>query len=302
MSRVQWRHFQLNHQDKSFLKPSRKPRAFLKWAGGKASIAEKICRRLPKGKLLVEPFVGAGSIFLRSNYDQYILNDINPDLINLFQSVANDVDRYIEDTSKYFDGEHNNKETYYNIREQFNQSKDPYERSVLFLYLNRFCYNGLCRYNSKGIFNVPFGRYKRPYFPEAELRYFAKKAQKATFTCVDFEEVFQNLPDDAIVYCDPPYAPISPTASFTSYAKDGFSFEQQEKLAHVSAMAALQRRIPVMISNHDTPFTRDIYQDARLVFLKAARNISQKKDKRKKTKELLAIYYPDGINKPTAKK
>lgn len=270
---------------------SRKPRAFLKWAGGKASLADTICKHLPKGELLVEPFVGAGSIFLRSDYDSYILNDINPDLINLYKTVAANVDSYIQDAKVFFDGQHNNKDTYYGLRDEFNQSSDMFTRSVIFLYLNRFGYNGLCRYNSKGIYNVPFGRYVKPYFPERELLFFAEKAQKATFTCTDFESVFADLPKEAIVYCDPPYVPISATAQFTTYAKGGFLQEQQEKLAELSETAFEHKQIPVMISNHDTKFTRNIYKEAKLVSLKASRNISQNKHKRKKTKELLAIYH-----------
>ncbi len=235
--------------------------------------------------------MGAGSIFLRSEYDAYVLNDINPDLINLFETVASNVDRYIAEARTYFEGKHNNEDTYYGLREEFNQSNDPFTRSVIFLYLNRFGYNGLCRYNSKGIYNVPFGRYVKPYFPEHELMFFAEKAQKAQFTCVDFESVFADLPSNAVVYCDPPYVPISTTAQFTSYAKDGFLQDQQERLAKLAVETAEHKKISVMISNHDTKFTRDIYKEAKLVSLKASRNISQNKDNRKKTKELLAIFH-----------
>ena len=238
--------------------------------------------------------MGAGSIFLRSDFDEYILNDINPDLINLFKCVQKDVDRYIEEAKRFFDGSHNNADIYYGIRDEFNQSVDTFTRSVLFLYLNRFGYNGLCRYNSSGGYNVPFGRYEKPYFPERELRFFAEKAQRATFTCLDFEKVFDGLSaekaKDTIVYCDPPYAPISETAYFTSYAKGGFQAEQQEKLAQVSAKTAAEKAIPVVISNHDTPFTRKIYKGSKLVKFHASRSISQDKANRKKTKELLAIY------------
>ena len=144
------------------MKSSLKPRAFLKWAGGKASLASLICEHLPEGRTLVEPFVGAGSIFLRSQYERYVLNDINPDLINLFLCVQRDVDSYIESVRPYFDGSCNNPDSYYAIRNEFNQTRDVYTRSVLFLYLNRFGYNGLCRYNSSGGYNVPFGRYVKP--------------------------------------------------------------------------------------------------------------------------------------------
>lgn len=244
---------------------------------------------------MVEPFVGAGSIFLRSHFDEYILNDINPDLINLFQCVKQDVETYIKESQRFFNGNYNNANDYYALRDEFNQSSDHFTRSILFLYLNRFGYNGLCRYNSSGGYNVPFGRYDKPYFPERELRFFAEKAQKATFTCTDFEQVFADLKpgdDSVVVYCDPPYAPISETAYFTSYAKGGFQAEQQEKLAQLSAQTAQEKSIPVVISNHDTTFTRKIYKGAKLAKFHASRSISQDKSNRKKTKELLAIYHP----------
>ncbi len=120
------------------------------------------------------------------------------------------------------------------MRQLFNQTTDPYQRSLLFLFLNRHCYNGLCRYNQSGFFNVPFGKYKKPYFPEAELEAFAEKAKKATFVCMDYQQLFAQLPAEAAVYCDPPYVPLSKTASFTSYAKNSFNLDDQADLANLS--------------------------------------------------------------------
>jgi DNA adenine methylase len=187
--------------------------------------------------------------------------------------------------------ESNNQEArYYQIREQFNLSQDAYERSILFLYLNRHGYNGLCRYNSKGKFNVPFGRYKQPYFPEKELNFFAEKSQSATFTCDSFEKTFARARKGTVIYCDPPYAPISKTAMFNAYAKGGFTLDSQIKLALLAQKAGHHRKIPVLISNHDTDFTRQIYQDADLTELQVSRFISQNGSNRKKVGELLALY------------
>jgi DNA adenine methylase len=267
-----------------------KHRAFLKWAGGKYGIVEQIASRLPQASTLVEPFVGAGSVFLNTDYKHYILNDINTDLISLYRILQSDSERYIAAARPFFTAEFNQAEKYYTLRQQFNQSTDSFERAVLFLYLNRFGYNGLCRYNKSGIFNVPFGRYKKPYFPEKEIQHFAQKAQTAEFTCVSFEECMNSVPESATVYCDPPYAPISATAYFTSYAKNGFNLEYQTRLAIAAKTLRAEQGNRVLISNHDTPFTREIYQGADIKTLQVARFISTNGQTRTKVSELLALY------------
>lgn len=166
----------------------KKNRAFLKWAGGKYPLLDDIKRHLPKGECLVEPFVGAGSVFLNTDFSRYILADINSDLISLYNIVKMRTDEYVQAARELFVPETNCAEVYYQFREEFNKSQDPFRRAVLFLYLNRYGYNGLCRYNLRGEFNVPFGRYKKPYFPEAELYHFAEKAQNAFFYCESYAD------------------------------------------------------------------------------------------------------------------
>lgn len=267
-----------------------KQRAFLKWAGGKFRLTDEISRQLPKKACLVEPFVGAGSVFLNTDFDRYILADVNPDLINLFNTVKSDVENYIIHAQRLFTHPQANTREFYNTqRDKFNRSKDIFTRSVIFLYLNRFGFNGLCRYNKKQQYNVPFGRYKKHYFPENELRFFAEKAQKATFICADFHQTFDYLEqhqDDYAVYCDPPYAPIQQESNFTAYAGGGFSLEQQQALAN----RAKNAKLPVLISNHDTAFTRQIYQGAKLHTLKVQRSIGKSAQSRVKIDELLALF------------
>lgn len=270
-----------------------KHRAFLKWAGGKYRLIDQISQHLPQKACLIEPFVGAGSVFLNTEFERYLLADINPDLISLFNVVKNDVERYIKHTRRLFlDKQANTPQFYYQQRQRFNQSNDLFERAVLFLYLNRFGFNGLCRYNQKREYNVPFGDYRSHYFPEKELRFFAEKAQRATFICADFEQVFQialDKQDEYVIYCDPPYAPLEQQSNFTQYAGGGFSLTQQQLLAdYAEQLQAVN--IPVIISNHDTPFTRDIYHKAIIQPLKVQRSIAQKSDSRIKVNELLAIF------------
>jgi DNA adenine methylase len=268
----------------------KKNRAFLKWAGGKYSLIEDITAKLPQAKKLIEPFVGAGSVFLNTDYSKYLLNDINADLINLYNIVKHQSTDYIMDSAKLFSPAYNEEQRYYQIRQAFNDSEDIYERAVYFLYLNRHGYNGLCRYNNSGKFNVPFGRYKAPYFPEKEILYFAEKSQLATFTCDSFEKVFARARKDSVIYCDPPYAPISKTAMFNSYAAGGFTLDNQIKLAQLARRTGYKRNIPVLVSNHDTEFTRDIYQGADVTELQVNRFISQNGSNRIKVAELLALF------------
>ncbi|WP_199911648.1 Dam family site-specific DNA-(adenine-N6)-methyltransferase [Dongshaea marina] len=268
----------------------KKVRAFLKWAGGKHSLIEAIHQHLPQGERLVEPFVGAGSVFLNTDYQRYLLADVNQDLIALYQIVQQESERYIADAKSLFVPKNNDKQRYYQFREKFNKSKDPYLRSLLFLYLNRHGFNGLCRYNKKGIFNVPFGSYSKPYFPEAELNFFAEKSQRAEFVCCSYDETFAKVQGNDVVYCDPPYAPLSTTACFTTYASYGFSLDDQAVLARLARHTAREKGIPVLISNHDIPLTRELYRGANLGSIQVKRSISRNGNQRKKVDELLALY------------
>ncbi|WP_114767324.1 Dam family site-specific DNA-(adenine-N6)-methyltransferase [Vibrio rhodolitus] len=271
----------------------KKQRAFLKWAGGKYGLVEDIQRHLPEARKLVEPFVGAGSVFLNTDYEQYLLADINPDLINLYNLLKESPEEYISEAKRWFVAENNRKEVYLDIRAEFNQTDNVMYRSLAFLYMNRFGFNGLCRYNKKGGFNVPFGSYKKPYFPEKELEFFAEKAKKATFVCEGYQETFKRARKGSVVYCDPPYAPLSTTANFTSYAGNGFSLDDQAALADIAETTAKQRGIPVLISNHDTTLTRRLYHGAELNVVKVKRTISRNGAGRNKVDELLALFKPN---------
>ncbi|AKJ40903.1 adenine-specific DNA-methyltransferase [Pragia fontium] len=270
----------------------KKKRSFLKWAGGKYPLVNEIREHLPKGERLIEPFVGAGSVFLNTDYEEYILADINSDLINLYDIVKQCPDRVVQDARELFSEEYNQEPVYYQLRTEFNQSRDRYRRALLFLYLNRHCYNGLCRYNLSGEFNVPFGRYKKPYFPEAELYCFAEKAQRATFFCENYEQTMMKATQGAVVYCDPPYAPLSATANFTAYHTNNFNVDDQRRLALLAQDIVESAGVPVLISNHDTELTREWYSSAELVVVRGRRTISRNVMGRTKVDELLALYRP----------
>lgn len=267
-------------------------RSPLKWPGGKKRVLKYLRDFIPADNCqrLVEPFVGGGSVFLNLEFDEYLLCDVNKDLISFFRIVQTSASQFIRDARKLFTQEHNCPEKYYFHREQFNTSDDEYHKALLFLYLNRHGYNGLCRYNAKGAYNVPFGRYSNPYFPEAELKLLAEKASRATFILGDFELAFSQLRSGDVVYCDPPYSPINRTANFTAYSGNNFGDEDQQRLVD-KALSVSQLGVSTVISNHYVEFTKALYEDAdELSVFSVQRSISQIGHNRKKVDEVLALY------------
>jgi DNA adenine methylase len=270
--------------------PVTKTRPFLKWAGNKYRIIDRVRNQLPPGKRLIEPFAGSGAVFLNTHYDHYLLTDTNPDLIHLFNFIKDEGDKFIRYARRLFTDNNNNEKEYYLKRDKLNHSNNLRQRAALFIYLNRHGYNGLCRYNASGGFNVPFGRYVRPYFPEKEMHKFHIKAQRAEFQIASFESAFSQAKTGDVIYCDPPYVPLSESASFTSYSAGGFSLEQQQQLAEMSKCTA-KKGIPVLVSNHNTEFTRQVYKSAnRLDEFYVQRFISCNGQKRNHAGEVLALY------------
>lgn len=265
-------------------------RPFLKWAGNKFRILEHILPMLPEGKRLVEPFAGSAALFLNSDYDHYLLSDRNADLIGLYNLLKQEGSDFIDYCGQFFIARNNQEKRYYRLREQFNECDEPRLRAALFIYLNRHGYNGLCRYNASGGFNVPFGRYKRPYFPQKEMLAFHRQAQRAEFFVSDFEQTMQKTRAGDVIYCDPPYVPLSTSANFTTYSAGGFSLDDQQHLADLARSCA-GRNIPVLISNHNTVYTRKIYQQAsKNKRFKVQRYISCNGKKRNSAGEILALF------------
>lgn len=264
-------------------------RPFLKWAGNKYRIIEQLTAVLPKANRLIEPFTGSAAVFLNTDYPQYLLAETNNDLINLYQHIQTEGTAFIDYCYRFFNTQTNNREQYYEFREQFNTTLDLRAKAALFLYLNRHGYNGLCRYNSNGKYNVPFGRYDKPYFPHKEMLNFHHKAQKAIFQQADFQATLQQAQAGDVIYCDPPYLPLSATANFNQYTPQGFSLTQQESLAK-HAEQLVQRGISMIISNHDHPLIPQLYKSAKVVRFPVTRTISRNGNCRKTITEVLAIY------------
>lgn len=266
-----------------------KIRPFLKWAGSKYNCLEKIIPFLPAGKRLIEPFAGSGVIFMNTHYSSYILAESNVDLIHLFTTLQQQGDAFIMECASYFNPEFNFKERYYQIRADFNASNNSIKKSSLFLYLNRHGYNGLCRYNSTGLYNVPFGLYTKPYFPRKEMHLFHQKSQNVEFIHNDFRKTFEYAERGDVIYCDPPYVLLSEKAHHLPYTQKLFTTEDQIELSELAKETAA-KGIPVIVSNHDTKFTRYHYRKAEIKSFQVPRFINCQGSLRQPVKELIAIF------------
>jgi len=261
----------------------------LKWAGNKKRIMHRILPLLPAGDRLIEPFCGSAAVFVNTHYKKNIVADTNSDVINLYLHLQKDAKTFIKFCHQFFVSENNIAENYYELRKQFNETEDKQLRAALFLYINKHCFNGLCRYNKKGGFNVPFGRYKKIYLPEERMIFFAEKAKHAKFIISDFSKTMEMAKTGDVIYCDPPYVPVNDSNSSFKYEKEGFSMDQQAQLAALAEKTA-NRGIPVLISNHYTDFTREIYKNAELTTLSVKRHISCNAEKRVEASEVLALF------------
>lgn len=267
-------------------------RPILKWPGGKSRLMPELLQHLPKADCLIEPFVGGASVFLNTEYRRYILADINPDLICLYREVKNSPEMVIEAARKLFKTG-NSSELYLCNRKTFNTERGypSVMRAALFLYLNRHCFNGVVRYNQSGAFNTPFGQHKSaPYFPEKEIRQFSEKANdtRAIFLCCSFENTLKVMPArGAAIYCDPPYLPVSETASFTQYHSGPFTDKQHRQLAATLLEANQKYSVPVVISNSDTATTHEIYQHYHLNEITAPRSVAASGAASKTAKEVI---------------
>ncbi len=202
--------------------------------GGKRQLIPEIEKYIPPHyTTYYEPFVGGGAVLFHLQPKKAIVNDINEELINLYQVIKDNVDELIEDLKR-----HKNKPDYfYKIREldrdmRKYKSLSSVERASRIHYLNKTCYNGLFRVNSQGQFNTPFGKYKNPNIVnEVTLRAVSKYFNSAdiTFKCCDFEEAVKWARKGSFIYFDPPYDPVSDTSSFTGYDKGGFDRKEQKK-------------------------------------------------------------------------
>ncbi|HFW3715656.1 TPA: DNA adenine methylase [Salmonella enterica subsp. enterica serovar Kottbus] len=277
---------------------------FLKWAGGKRRSLDRLQRWLPSPEeveCLVEPFVGGASVFLGTDYRQYLLADINADLIDVYIHIRDNPSAMVQRLKKLF-LQGNNEAAYRENSDAFNRIPPGPEKSALFIYLNQHCFNGICRYNKQGKFNVPFGRHKAAYLPEPEILAFARKTERChvSFHHLGFEDTLKMMTAgmftglSCAVYCDPPYLPVSQTARFTEYSGEVFTVRAHELLAEQLAAIHVRTGTPVVISASDTLLSHRIYGQAgfRLYGHDVVRSVSAKATSRKPAGELTGILGP----------
>jgi len=265
-------------------------KSFLKWAGGKSKLLSKLQELgINEGKRFIEPFVGSGVVSLNMPHKTIIIGDSNLGLINLWGGLMDGGEDFIKCCQEVFETYGNTEKSYYKAREVFNKTHS----GALFLYLNKHCFNGLCRFNAKGEFNVPYNHRKTvPGFPEEELRHAIEVSDRMVYPQVcSFVDMFRLVKKGDMVYCDPPYLPAGKNG-FVNYSKDGFSFSDQCKLADC-AIEAQKKGATVIISNNNTLESRTLYKKATEVhFIDVQKNISCKGDGRKKQSEIIAVYRP----------
>jgi DNA adenine methylase len=265
---------------------------FLKWAGGKYRLVSTLKEHfLPNHHRFIEPFFGSGAVSLNVDYPEFLVGDTNKILIDTWIHLRHHQQSFIDECKELFDLKYNTPKAYNSLREEFNSISglQNTRTSALFIYLNRHGFNGLCRFNKSGGFNVPFGKYNNPYFPEKEMLHAVEVSKKMEIRWTDFRTIFQKVKAGDLVYCDPPYVPLTDTANFTAYTADGFSMKDHADLASCAREAALRGAV-VFISNHDTPIVRNLYMGARIHEIEVQRNISCKGEKREKVKEIIAVF------------
>lgn len=268
----------------------------VKWVGGKRQLLDDIIPLVPDHfSTYVEPFVGGGALLFELQPKKAIVNDLNHELINLYNVIKNNPKKLLLLLEEH---ELNNSEEYfYQIRaldrsESYNEMSNI-EKAARIIYLNKTCYNGLFRVNQSGQFNSPYGKYKNPNIVNkpvvlAMANYFQNN--NITLLNGDYKMALKNLRKGAFVYFDPPYMPISSSSSFTGYTENGFDKKQQIELKE-ECDKLNSRGIKFLLSNSDHPFIRDLYKDYEIITVKAKRSINSNSSKRGEINEVLVRNY-----------
>ncbi len=279
----------------------------LKWAGGKRQLLDEIYTRFPEDyDAFHEPMFGGGALFFDLEPDNGSINDTNPRLVNFYRQVRDSPEDLIELLRSYEDPESDPdpdrehcdaKNYYYQQRELFNRRPrdeefDELEEAALLLYLNRTGFNGLYRENSSGEFNVPIGRYENPDWVQADrIRAASRVLEAVEISNRDFQYILEAASEDDLVYFDPPYEPMSPTANFTDYSAEGFGKEDQERL--LDTVEELDDRgVNVILSNSGVMF--EMYDEAGFLVERegATRAINSDADNRGAVDEVIVTNVP----------
>lgn len=265
---------------------------FLKWVGGKRKLLPELEKRIFNDYLTYyELFMGGAALFWHLKPQKAVLTDINSELVNTYRCIQRDVENLIVDLQKhYYDREY-----YYQIRNCDRTSKyatwTDIQRASRFIFLNKTCFNGLYRVNSKGQYNVPFGKYKNPKIVDADnLRACSQALQNTEIICGSFLDLESRITPQDFVYLDPPYIPLNATSNFTNYSSQGFDTKMQIELRNFCNRLDRQG-VRFMLSNSSAPLIFDLYSDFKIELVDMARSINSKGDKRGKIEEVLVTNY-----------
>jgi DNA adenine methylase len=265
---------------------------FIKWVGGKRQLLKELTLRMPdKYNRYYEPFIGGGALYFHVCPKKAFINDINPDLVNAYQVIKNDLEALIVDL-----GRHRNTEEYYykmrdaDLKKSYLDWEDVRKASRL-IYLNKTCFNGLHRTNASGHFNVAYGSYDNPKILDKDNLIACSSALKgATIRCGPFSYIIDTVKPKDFVYLDPPYAPITKSSSFTRYYKGGFNQKMQVELKEFCD-ALDKKNVLFMMSNSNADIIRELYADYNLQLVDANRKINCNGSKRGKIKEVIVTNY-----------
>lgn len=267
----------------------------VKWVGGKRQLLDEITPLLPKRiTSYCEPFLGGGAVLFSIQPTKAVVNDLNTDLITVYEVIRDDVESLITLLAQH----ENTQDHFYAVRDM-DRDKVAYaamskaEKAARLIFLNKTCYNGLFRVNLSGEFNSPFGHYKNPNIINAPVlravnKYF--NASSITFCSEDFSETLKRVPKGGFVYLDPPYDPVSDTASFTGYNKGGFDRAEQARLKQCCDELNA-RGINFLLSNSATDYIKDLYRDYSISIVEAKRAINSDASKRGAIEEVLIRNY-----------
>ncbi len=270
----------------------------VKWAGGKRQLLPQLTKLLPpKFNVYYEPFVGGGALltelYNRGKINRAIISDTNKDLINLYRIVKTEPESLVYELERL--KPNNTAKLYYDLRKEFNRTLLPTARKgALFLYLNRYGFNGVWRVNSRGEFNVPFGRHVNPnMLPIWKIMAFSKMLQKVKIMNRSFELATKTATKGDLVYYDPPYLPISKSNGFTNYTSQGFMVAHQIKLSE-NFKELNERGVYLMLSNSDVPKVRELYDGFYFHRVTANRMVNSQAHNRKGFKEVIITNYKTG--------
>lgn len=270
---------------------SRRAKPFLKWAGGKTKLLEPLTSLLPeKVGTYYEPFLGGGALFFHlsalGRMEAAVLGDSNPELINCYEVVRDSTDALIEQLGTL----QHDEEVFYDLRGVKSEDLSSVPRAARTIYLNRTCFNGLYRLNKKGLFNTPWGKYTNPRIVDpTNLRACALAlGSRTTLTAGDFTKLVEPAKEGDVVYLDPPYVPLTATANFKSYTQDGFTLDDQRRVAQCFTELAA-RGVHVVASNADMPIIYDLYEGHAIRKVPVPRRINSKGDGRGAVNEVIIV-------------